>query len=98
MARLRLTLNDQIDHPTHSHDFGGTIAPGIFEETLNIDLSTAVVAHDATPDSGLFPTNTLTSGSLTIRRLPHETLPYYPQPYFDGEGGAAAEHFAGAGR
>src|SRR4029077_6685857 len=81
------TLNDQIDHPTHSHD-DGTHPQGIFEETLNIDLSTAVVAHDATPDPVVFPTNTFDIGVIDDTPVTCETTPYYPQPSFDGEGGS----------
>ena len=81
------TLNDQIDHPTHSHD-DGTHPQGIFEETLNIDLSTAVVAHDATPDPVVFPTNTFDIGVIDDTPITIATTPFYPQPNFDGEGGS----------
>ena len=76
------TLNDQIDHPTHSHD-DGTHPQGIFEETLNIDLSTAVVAHDTTPDPVVFPANTFDIGVIDDTPVTCETTPYYPQPYND---------------
>ncbi len=57
------TLNDQIDHPTHSND-DGTNPQGIFEETLNLDISNAIIAHDATPDQIVFPQNTIDIGVI----------------------------------
>ena len=55
---------------------------------MNIDLSTAVVAHDTTPDPVVFPTNTFDIGVIDDTPVTFETTPYYPQPYFDGEGGS----------
>lgn len=57
------TLNDQIDHPDHHHS-DGTNPQGIFEETLNLDLSPAVIAHDATPDPITFASGTLEVGVI----------------------------------
>ena len=56
-------LTDQIDHPVPRHS-DGTNPPGIFEETLNLDLSSAIAAHDATPDPVVFPANTFDVGVI----------------------------------
>jgi nidogen-like/Big-like domain-containing protein/uncharacterized protein DUF5801/VWA domain-containing protein/hemolysin type calcium-binding protein len=57
------TLNSQLDDPFHSTD-DGTNPPGIFEETLKLDLSAAITAHDATPDSISFPANSFDIGVI----------------------------------
>ncbi|HEX5508271.1 MAG TPA: hypothetical protein VFX37_07185, partial [Pseudolabrys sp.] len=44
-GHFTFTLTDQIDHPDQSHDNGHN-PPGIFEETLDIDLSGAFNVHD----------------------------------------------------
>ena len=61
------------------------IAPGIFEETLNLDLSNAVVAHDATPTPVVFPANTFDIGVIDDTPIAFDSVPNYPQPY-GGEG------------
>src|SRR6185437_7566242 len=89
------TLNDQIDHPTHSVDNDTTNpshTPGIFEETLNLDLSTAIDAHDANGDHPVFPQNTFDVGVIDDTPIAHDTVPNYPQPEgeFDGSGTVSA--------
>ncbi len=71
------TLNDQIDHPTHSVDNDSTNpshTPGIFEETLNIDLSGAIDAHDANGDHPIFPQNTFDIGVIDDTPVAHDTV------------------------
>ncbi|HTS41647.1 MAG TPA: DUF5801 repeats-in-toxin domain-containing protein, partial [Xanthobacteraceae bacterium] len=55
---FRFTLNDQIDHPTHSVDIGST-SNGSLEETLTLDLSSIISGHDSgghqiALDAGMF--------------------------------------------
>jgi hypothetical protein len=71
------TLNDQIDHPTHTHDDG----QGFGEETLNLDLSSAIHAHDANGDQVDFPQNTFDIGVIDDTPVAHDTVP----GSFDGE-------------
>jgi len=65
------TLNDQIDHPTHTHDDG----QGFGEETLNLDLSSAIHAHDANGDQVDFPQNTFDIGVIDDTPVAHDTVP-----------------------
>ena len=76
------TLNDQIDHPTHTHDNG----QGFGEETLNLDISNAIIAHDATPDPIVFPTNTIEIGVIDDTPIAFDSAPFYPQPDVEGSG------------
>ena len=76
------TLNDQIDHPTHTHDNG----QGFGEETLNLDISNAIIAHDATPDPIVFPTNTIEIGVIDDTPIAFDSAPVYPQPDVEGSG------------
>jgi hypothetical protein len=74
------TLNDQIDHPIHSHD-DGTNPQGALEETLDLDISTAVAAHDATPSPVSFPPGTIEIGVIDDTPVAYDTIP----GSFDGE-------------
>ena len=72
------TLNDQIDHPVHSVDNSTTNpshTPGIFEETLNLDLSNAIHAHDANGDQVDFPQNTFDVGVIDDTPIANDTIP-----------------------
>lgn len=83
------TLNDQIDHPVHSDDNSTTNPnhiPGIFEETLYLDLSGAVTAHDATPDTVVFPTDTFEVGVIDDTPIANDSVPTYYEPITDGSG------------
>ena len=71
-------LTDQIDHPD-AHHSDGTELQGSHEETLNIDLSLAVVAHDATPDPIVFPSGTFEVGVI-------DDTPILINPQLDGSG------------
>ena len=57
-GQFTFTLTDQIDHPLHSHDDSSTNPlhqQGIFEETLDLDLSIAVGGHDAANNQFVLP-------------------------------------------
>ncbi|MBX6329688.1 MAG: VWA domain-containing protein, partial [Pseudolabrys sp.] len=82
------TLNDQIDHPIHTHDDG----QGFGEETLNLDLSNAIHAHDANGDQVSFPQNTFDIGVIDDTPVAHDTVPgsfdgekFFPAPPLDDE-------------
>src|SRR4029077_9427406 len=66
-GQFTFTLTDQIDHPLHSHDDSSTNPlhkQGIFEETLDIDLSIAVGGHDAANNQFVLPTGTFDVGVI----------------------------------
>jgi hypothetical protein len=95
------TLNDQIDHHQISHDTDTTNPDhliGIFEETLFLDLSPAITAHDASspPDVVIFPPNSFDIGVIDDTPVTFETCPIYPQPYNDFVEGSGTGTFSKA--
>ena len=84
-------LNDQIDHPVHSVDNETTNpshTPGIFEETLDLDLSSAIDAHDVNGDHppGGFPANTFDIGVIDDTPIANDTTPTTLEFVEGGEG------------
>ena len=66
-GQFTFTLTDQIDHPIQSHDDSTTNPAhqqGIFEETLDLDLSNAVGGHDAANNQFVLPAGTFDVGVI----------------------------------
>src|SRR5262245_35188358 len=95
------TLTDQIDHHEVSHDDGSN-PQGFFEETLKLDLTEAITAHDATPDVIVLPPHSFeigviddtpvldigTNGSATIAVTMDESIVNPTTVLPDGNAGA----------
>ncbi|HVU22247.1 MAG TPA: hypothetical protein VHE09_16065, partial [Rhizomicrobium sp.] len=62
-GKFTFTLLDQIDHPNQSHDDAFT-PHGAHEETLNLDLSTAIDAQDQAHQHAIFHSGTFEIGVI----------------------------------
>src|SRR5262249_26432654 len=71
---FKFTLNDQIDHPLHSHD-DGTNPPGALEETLFLDLANAVGGHDLSGDPIVLNGNSFDIGVVDDTPIAHDSEP-----------------------
>lgn len=89
-SAFTFTLTDQIDHHEISHD-DGTNPQGIFEETLFLDLTEAITAHDSSspPDFVTFPPNSLKMGVIDDTPVSFETTPNYPASESEGSGSSS---------
>src|SRR5262249_39575972 len=86
------TLNDQIDHPVHSHDTGDT-AHGGSEETLFLDLSHVIGGHDDVGNSPISAgENSFNIGVVDDTPTTADSTPdtlFTPGGESDGEGGGS---------